>query len=822
MANLVAAQTNLNFDFRQLNKMGPYPVLILSRPLTNNRLEIGSLYRNIPTTDVIELELDSGRTGSPSLDITITRPNPQGGQSLSATIVYEPGVHAGNDVDSKPRYNLQTFGPQWQGRSGGGGHMYANDPALVGGLSIEVKRNLLKAGIITHGYMARDPSVLTALRSSLPPGDPLRVLLNDMTSPTWTASLYVIIPLHDEPRIQRPVIEPLYAMCRGSYRPSRYHPYTQPRNVLTFEMARLPGFRNSMFCDLIVNQQNQQVFGAPTRQIMDVVGCKEAYSHAIGYGVGLIRETQGHEEFCEDLGKSRQSIRLVRTQIPVHSKATRTFGGTESATMIPSDPLAYLGLVRIDRTSRTFPITAPKPGAIFLVQLLVRDTEQKWVPATHTCHGTVLHSHDAISAAGADFAMMLQMPVSIRGLASQDLDSARQGGVLLSYVSNRGSQQIELDALRGFGNNLRGSATILRNKVCAQQLVTPALSDIRGGPQNSMAAMYTGAVSWAKQNQLVDTHDRNQCDLLDVIPATIDRQSTLIRTSMRSGRFSAMRLAMLMLIAVHHRIVFVVDEPNDQAQLAYHLFHDLRRMNSIAMSTQLHGRMSHVRIVRYSSVDVHFDPSPADDPINLSDTRNRTRPIADLEQKFILDDLPDESYLFDDGTYQNAADAAPPPDTTPSSFSMGDEIGDYLSTHLAERGQYYLDRARVLDGVSTMGFEEAAATLQRRRNLVRNVLSRIGILICDNATAVSDDVVMAMNGSILMLGNAHRVNFSRANAVLLRHDKHPAAYILGDPEDTHHGVVPYTAQDRSEARTIFARPLWEVLRIAGNGSLDLS
>jgi hypothetical protein len=153
---------------------------------------------------------------------------------------------------------------------------------------------------------------------------------------------------------------------------------------------------------------------------------------------------------------------------------------------------------------------------------------------------------------------------------------------------------------------------------------------------------------------------------------------------------------------------------------------------------------------------------------------------------------------------------------------MGDELRDYLSTRIAQRGQYYLDRARVLDGATGMTVEEAAAILQRRHNLVRNVLSRMGILICDYATAVSDDVVNAMNGSILMLGNAHRVNFSRANAVLLRHDKHLAAYILGDPEDTHYGMVPYAAQDRSEARTVFARPLWEVLRIAGNQSLDLS
>jgi hypothetical protein len=323
-------------------------------------------------------------------------------------------------------------------------------------------------------------------------------------------------------------------MCGGSDRPSRYHLYTQPRNVLTFEMLPLPGFRNSIFSDLILNQQNQQVFGAPTRQVMDVVGCREAISHEIGYSMGLVRENQGHEEFCKDLGKSTQSFRLVRTQIPLQSKATRTFAATEPVTMTPIDLYAYLGLVKIERTSQAFPISAPKPGSIFLVQLLVRDTEQKRVPTTHTCHGIVMHTHDAIIAAGADFAMVLQMPVSMRGLAAHDLNSARQGAVSLSYARNRGPRQIELDALRGFGNNLYGTATVLRNKVFAQQLVTPALSEIRGGPQNSMAALYTVAVSWTKQHQLFNSQDRNQSYLLEFVPASIDRQSTLIRSSVRS------------------------------------------------------------------------------------------------------------------------------------------------------------------------------------------------------------------------------------------------------------------------------------------------
>lgn len=153
MGILMAEQTNLNFDFRQLNKMGSYPVLIFSRPLTNTNLKIGSLYRNMPrnTSDIVEVEFNSGRAGSSALDITITRPGTQGFPSTSATTADEPGVHAGNDHYGKPQYNLHTFGPQWQDTSGGGGHVYANDPAVVQGLAIGVKMALLKIGIITHG-----------------------------------------------------------------------------------------------------------------------------------------------------------------------------------------------------------------------------------------------------------------------------------------------------------------------------------------------------------------------------------------------------------------------------------------------------------------------------------------------------------------------------------------------------------------------------------------------------------------------------------------------------------------------------------------------
>jgi hypothetical protein len=97
--------------------MGPYPVRILSRPRTKNRVEIGSLYRNAPgnTPDIIEVEFDGGRTGCPAPDITITRPGIQGGPGTSVTIAYEPGVHVGDDREDNGLYNLHTFGARRQG-----------------------------------------------------------------------------------------------------------------------------------------------------------------------------------------------------------------------------------------------------------------------------------------------------------------------------------------------------------------------------------------------------------------------------------------------------------------------------------------------------------------------------------------------------------------------------------------------------------------------------------------------------------------------------------------------------------------------------------
>jgi hypothetical protein len=94
------------------------------------------LYGDTPgnTPDVIKVKFDSGRTGCPALDITITRPGIQGGPFTtvtSVTIAYEPGVHAGNDREDNALYDLHTFGARWQGGSGGGGHMFANDPTVV-------------------------------------------------------------------------------------------------------------------------------------------------------------------------------------------------------------------------------------------------------------------------------------------------------------------------------------------------------------------------------------------------------------------------------------------------------------------------------------------------------------------------------------------------------------------------------------------------------------------------------------------------------------------------------------------------------------------
>jgi hypothetical protein len=87
---------------------------------------------------------------------------------------------------------------------------------------------------------------------------------------------------------------------------------------------------------------------------------------------------------------------------------------------------------------------------------------------------------------------------------------------------------------------------------------------------------------------------------------------------------------------------------------------------------------------------------------------------------------------------------------------------------------------------------------------------------------MSESVVKTTNGAVLTLASAHIVKILKTNALLLKHNEHPAACILGDSDDVHHGAVAYAAHDRSGARRILERPFWGVLRIAGNDLLDLS
>jgi hypothetical protein len=75
--------------------------------------------------------------------------------------------------------------------------------------------------------------------------------------------------------------------------------------------------------------------------------------------------------------------------------------------MRTTDQYAHFGFVKINSSSRPFPISAPKRGSIFFVRLLARDTQQHWATTARSCFGTVLSPHDAVAAAGADFAMVL-------------------------------------------------------------------------------------------------------------------------------------------------------------------------------------------------------------------------------------------------------------------------------------------------------------------------------------------------------------------------------------------------------------------------------
>jgi hypothetical protein len=67
---------------------------------------------------------------------------------------------------------------------------------------------------------------------------------------------------------------------------------------------------------------------------------------------------------------------------------------------------------------------------------------------------------------------------------------------------------------------------------------------------------------------------------------------------------------------------------------------------------------------------------------------------------------------------------------------------------------------------------------------------------------MSENVVKTTNGAVLTLASTHIVKISKANPLLLKHNEHTAAYILGDSDDAHHGAVAYAAHDRSESRIL--------------------
>jgi hypothetical protein len=75
--------------------------------------------------------------------------------------------------------------------------------------------------------------------------------------------------------------------------------------------------------------------------------------------------------------------------------------------MRPTSQYAHVGFVKTNSTSQRFPISAPKRGSMFFIQLLARDTQQRCITTAHSCFGTVLIPRDAVAAAGADFAMVL-------------------------------------------------------------------------------------------------------------------------------------------------------------------------------------------------------------------------------------------------------------------------------------------------------------------------------------------------------------------------------------------------------------------------------
>ena len=825
-----------NFAFQQIDSSKAYRCLILCNPRTPNSFEVGDLYKDISEVRY-GIRLNAGRLGTPGLEFIVERKKTSHAPALSATIVFEPGVAEGRDEQGTQRWQLHFCETTWLGRRGGGGHTYDRDPKSIREAPLDDKKGMLKVSMKGYGHLPVDPSAVSALRNAVPAGSDARRLLKTLTS--WTdsvdASVYCIIPSNERTNFEARVLAP-FNIAVGS-RLAPYHQYTAPRNIISLSLPPLPGFRNHICCDMLSTSPTQ--YGPPNLQLCDTRGRRAAAPVANLNSIGLIRECQAYEAFCEDLGNCIHRGKLVRTRMPVLSSATRAYGSDtlRGQVQLPVENHGYTLYIESAQTTKAHSFVAPRSDTMFEVVRCSQQADGTYAETGEKGDGMVLQaSQSFLQQVRSGFVMSLLISGNIWGQqAAYRLADAAVDHVRLRFVRNRNSAQRQLAALTFF-RSLAPPDTIaaLQGKVLFRAFPTSqAQHDLRPGPDSawsnvvqvfSRIAQYDTTINDLASLPRMANVSQAEVQFLAQVPARISNFSQVVQTSVAKDNFRTVNALMLALIAVHHRIIVVVEELEDRSKVCYDL-------NGLFADACGFGRFCQPILQKksaraYSAVDLDSEltPAPRDEValMNLSpsDPLHPRRERIELAFKFLMSDMPEHRYMLDEeGSHFNASFLAGPPNRTPLRMSMGDGIQSYLVSRQAIREQYYADRRRILDNAPAT-VDEIHEMSGRRAGVVRNVLKRTDILICDIATAMSDDVKASFATPVIMLVGTEKMVFGQAVGVLTSFPQHVAAFAFGHPLDPRN-PVQFASGGLNEAWSTYSRSLWQMMQNAGTGYYSL-
>jgi hypothetical protein len=824
------------FNWRKIGVFGPYGLMIRCFPHQADSFDAGDINNGTSNLGInYTLFVNAGRTGSPGLEVTVTMAATNTNPRVTVTIFFEPGVHVRKE-DDEELYNLQVADTQFLGLSGGGGHIYDQDPPAVHqNVPNAQRKETLRIKLVSHGHVCHDPDGLAAIRARLPPVSADGRMIAAMTSTRGTSAsafrawFYCRVPT---PMIQNFTQSVLF-WFRWMFGQRCLPLFQYPAASLSLNMDPLPGFRNSMYCN-IVTQHGVQVLGDPALQIADTIGGRNRRTRAVGNSVALIRENQGHEAFCIDIGKNLQQMRLIRSNTPVLSKPTRllTVNNALPAIGIPEDMLGYFGYIYIRTTSRTFPIATPLPGSLFLITFCT-NVDGRMQRTGKIVYGMVLAADPAIISTGASFAVALWIrDPGLRQTAQNSVNSAPLSPIELRFVQNRQVPQIMLSGMVRFaGFSTTKTVQALHVTVFRQMGTSSVHDDLHQGPRppldnpdemTRLDGVFQNFARTVQNSPLMANIRPVENYLLLNIPGQIFGKCQLVRTTIGANSFRAVYGLILILVGMGHRIILIVDEPDDRSRVCWDLFNLFQQTGTMA---DHYGRTwRSKRLLSYSSTDVEYQaPSPEQTAAarsDLSHPGNPLRPALDLFFKMLLDDLPSHAHMHDLGALYNAPATAPPAYQTPQAMSWVDHFQIHCNLNTAYRAQHFADRARVLDG-NAIGVDDANAILGRLGLTRRTILSKADVVVCDSATAMSSDVRATFLDPLIFLGNSHRMDFTKGASILLQHPGYIAAFILGNLNDQRHGRVVFASEGRNEAMLTMRRSLWETYVWAGRRVLDL-